>query len=531
MFKSIRSGTTSVATLANKRTAIYAAILATGAIAAFPAQAQSALGNYAGDLIVSTTNYVDPNFLIGAALPISTGGTAVSSSAFCSSADCSVNVWNNSTPDANFGVTGSINLQNVNATTGAVDNTVNVTSLAAAQGVTLTNSFASKSELAVNLSADGNSVTFMGYNAAAGKIDASNANTPGIIEPGNTDTAAATYRSIGQLNLSSNALQVTNTNAYAGNNGRAVVQGSNGNYYAVGNAGNGNGSAAVTAATGVQLIVPGSTPGVTSNVGSYSIAQNGYAADKTAKDNNFRGETIFNNTLYVTKGSGSNGINTVYQVGTAGSLPGAGNATPISILPGFNTTLAKTNTATPHPFGIWFANASTLYVADEGSGASTDFGASPTTTAGGLQKYSLVGGAWQLDYTLKGNLIGSAYTVNGSGTLAGDSVTTTTDGLRNLTGKVNADGTVTLYATTSTEGSALGDSGADPNRLVAITDTLGYTTAAQSVGENYNVLQTASLGTVIRGVAITPVPEPSEYLMMILGLGFLGFAASRRKSK
>jgi hypothetical protein len=67
-----------------------------------------------------------------------------------------------------------------------------------------------------------------------------------------------------------------------------------------------------------------STPG-TANVGQYGIRQNGYAGDKTGNDNNFRGETIFNNTLYVTKGSGSNVIDTAYQVGTQGSLPAAGN--------------------------------------------------------------------------------------------------------------------------------------------------------------------------------------------------------------
>src|ERR1700681_4730345 len=33
-----------------------------------------------------------------------------------------------------------------------------------------------------------------------------------------------------------------------------------------------------------------------------------YAPDKAGKDNNFRGLTIFDNTIYVTKGSGSNGV-------------------------------------------------------------------------------------------------------------------------------------------------------------------------------------------------------------------------------
>ena len=41
-------------------------------------------------------------------------------------------------------------------------------------------------------------------------------------------------------------------------------------------------------------------------------------ADKTGKDTNFRGLTIFNNVVYFTKGSGSNGVNTVYFIDTTG---------------------------------------------------------------------------------------------------------------------------------------------------------------------------------------------------------------------
>src|SRR5208282_3462008 len=95
-----------------------------------------------------------------------------------------------------------------------------------------------------------------------------------------------------------------------------------------------------------------------------------FDSDKPGKDTNFRGLTIFDNTLYVSKGSGGNGVNTVYQVGTAGTLPAAaippGDSNlslPITILPGFPTTGTST-----FPFGIWFANANTLYVADEGTG-------------------------------------------------------------------------------------------------------------------------------------------------------------------
>jgi hypothetical protein len=70
-----------------------------------------------------------------------------------------------------------------------------------------------------------------------------------------------------------------------------------------------------------------------------------------------------------------------------------GATTGISILPGFPTTLAKSTTATVNfPFGIWFANAATLFVADEGDGTVGD----AASGTGGLQKWILIGkpGSW-----------------------------------------------------------------------------------------------------------------------------------------
>ena len=120
----------------------------------------------------------------------------------------------------------------------------------------------------------------------------------------------------------------------------------------------------------------------------------GAKADKIGKDDNFRGLTIFNDVLFFTKGSGSNGVNTVYFLDTTGSacptgvgLPAPGAklpATPLAytaanlqtaglpnnmcILAGFPQTPNKTAKVTAFPFGIWFADARTLYVADEGDG-------------------------------------------------------------------------------------------------------------------------------------------------------------------
>ena len=379
----------------------------------------------------------------------------------------------------------------------------------------------------------------MGYATTVNQLDVSNTNTPGIIEPGNPVTTAPTYRVVGQLNLSSGSLQLTDTNAYAGNNGRAAILGSNGVYYTVGNAGNGSGSTQITNGTGVQVVTPGQNPALdppdTSQAGFYNITQQGYAHDKTAKDNNFRGETIFNNTLYVTKGSGSNGIDTVYQVGAAGSLP-TGSATntqaatgTITILPGFPTNLANGAADTvSHPFGIWFANATTLYVADEGDGVMAD--AAGSTTAG-LEKWSLISGTGVEDYVLQGGLdLGEDYTVTGTD-FAGDSgsYTAATDGLRNLTGQVNADGTVTLYAVTSTV-SLSGDQGADPNELVAINDVLADTSAGQVTGESFQMIDSAVYGDVYRGVSLAPVaaaPEPGTWALLACGLALGGVV--RRK--
>ena len=239
-------------------------------------------------------------------------------------------------------------------------------------------------------------------------------------------------------------------------------------YYMVGNSNNGSGTPAnVVAAAGVQLAEPGVTFPAPVAIGSFSITQYTdpatgmpYAADKAGKDNNFRGMTLFKNRLYVAKGSGGNGMNTVYQVGNEGSLPTMANAAsaPITVLPGFPTTLAK-NAGATNPFGLFFANAHTLYVADEGDGSAAN---AATSAAAGLQKWVLVDGTWQMVYVLQNGLdLGKPYAVPNHPA----ALNPATDGLRNITGRVNGDGSVTIWATTSTI-SGSGDQGADPNKLL-----------------------------------------------------------------
>jgi hypothetical protein len=75
-----------------------------------------------------------------------------------------------------------------------------------------------------------------------------------------------------------------------------------------------------------------------------------------------------------------------------------------------------------------------------------------------------------------------------------------TDGLRNITGRVNRDGTVTIWAVTSTI-SGNGDIGADPNRLVAVTDRVSASTAGS---ERFTTVRSSRAGEVLRGVSFTP---------------------------
>ena len=447
------------------------------------------------------------------------------------------NVWNNSGSDGSFGITSPIFLDNITED-GWVLGTLPIPS------DKIVTSFSSKSELALNLSADGKSLTFMAYHGGVGcggtevsptapnLIDVSASNTPAICDPTNPvasslqnspSTITAYYRAVAEVDGDGH-LSVTDGNAYSGDNGRAAIKGSNGIYYMVGNDNSGNigkKQLALTIpgfelinATGAELRIPGTAAPVPPAPPALGIDMIGrlefLSGDKPGKDTNFRGLTIFNNTVYVSKGSGGNGINSVFQEGTAGTLPTGTPAelaaVPLTILPGFPNTEASTNTN--FPFGMFFANANTLYVCDEGDGTFVPPAASGDNVAdaqsqatAGLQKWVLQNGAWNMVYVLqKGLNIGVQYGVDHYPA----SINPATGGCRNIAGRVNHDGTVTIWAVTSTV-SANGDNGADPNKLVKVTDVVSATTAPTSgwLG-TFQTVRSARAGEVFRGVAFAP---------------------------
>jgi hypothetical protein len=521
-----------------------------------------------GNLVVARSLYVDTGSITAGVtlLPpdcspanCPTPVTAVVSSAY-------PYVFNNDTVDGSFGITSKIFLDQITPVGGLI-NSLEVPN-SSQNGVPPTKdqmvtSFSSKSEIALNLSTDGNFLSFMGYLSPIGAIDVSNSNTPGAFDSTNPD-GTSVYRVVADIDQHGK-LRYTLTNAYSGNNGRAAIlnntQGAD-LYYTSGNAGNGSNPQpnGIILGAGAQILTPqvkaevAQGPGTPTPVASFNITQLGLAHDKIGKDTNFRGLTIFNNVLYFTKGSGGNGINTVYFVDSTGTvchdaipggpaangvgLPLPGAALPTSglaynianlqttglpnnmcILNGFSEVLANTKkgVGVNYPFGLWFANATTLYVADEGTGTIGKTVAgfyAPALPANnptaGLQKWVFNAGLgkWQLAYILTNGLnLGMPYTVPGypTGNNSGTGGTglpwaPAPDGLRNITGVVNGDGTATIYAITSTI-SGSGDQGADPNQLVAITDTLSATTSGS---ETFTVLKTAGNGEVLRGVAFAP---------------------------
>lgn len=163
---------------------------------------------------------------------------------------------------------------------------------------------------------------------------------------------------------------------------------------------------------------------------------------------NTRVAGIFGGQLYISSASGTfKGVN---QVGT-GLPTTSGNTT--SLLNGFDplTTSAQNN------YGFYFADANTLYLADERA-----------LPNGGIQKWTQSAGVWSLQYTMNAGLA---------------------RGVRHVEGKVVA-GVTTLYVTT------VGVNAAGVTDLATVTDT--------GVLSAFTVLSTSVFNTAFRGVAFAP---------------------------
>ena len=520
-----------------RQAAVGTALLATAAAALVAAPAGSATTFpthpfVPGSVVIAATTYPaqgDPLVQVGQNLP--SGSPAVTNGRYPGTFNNDVNA------DGNFSVATPINLLDVDPFGDLLSQTKVPTDQ-------VNTSFSSKSEMAINFSTNGQDLSFSAYNAAPNTLDASNSNTPLVPDPTSPDQTGPFNRVFSDLNANGD-WTFTDSNSFSGDNGRAVLLNNATNtFYAAGNSNSG------TTSTQNPITLSGGAQGAAESFESQADQGSGSAftrlgnftyksTDKFGKDTNFRGLTIFNNVVYYSKGSGSNGTNSVYFIDTTGKacsspngvgLPQPGATLPtlsgapvplgyqMCVLKGFNDLSAKGSSA-PNifPFGIWFTNPDsngnpqTVYVADEGPGVPSSgspyAGASSDTNAG-LEKWSFANGQWNYDYTIQAGLnLGQPYTVPGYPTGdnnlpdgTGEPWAPATGGLRNISGQVNSDGSVTIYATTSTV-SGGGDAGADPNEVVKVTDQPG---ALSPGNESFSVIAPPKNRVRYGGVAVVP---------------------------
>ncbi len=164
--------------------------------------------------------------------------------------------------------------------------------------------------------------------------------------------------------------------------------------------------------------------------------------------------------------------------GTPTSSEGSNTGTRITPASGTSNGVAVNFS----PEGYFFANATTLYIADTGSPKAGGTG------DGGIQKwsYSSANHVWTLDYTLTYNF----------------STASSETGFESLAGQV-VNGVVNLYATSYTTNDDA------PDGLYGVADTLSATTAAQASGEAIVQLAASTPDMDFKGVAIIPPAPPA----------------------
>ncbi len=275
----------------------------------------------------------------------------------------------------------------------------------------LTAAGTSTSEGQITRSTDGRFIVATGYAAAPGTASIAS-------------SAAATYnRVVGRIAADGTIDTSTTMTSFSGGSVRSVASADGSDFWVAG------------ANTGVVYQPLGGSG-------------NGTVISSTTSSGNLtnlRNLGIFDNQLYVGSGSGSNRM---LSVGTG--VPTTSGQT-MTQLPGF-----PTGSPSSSPWGFFFADldaavagVDTLYVAD--------------STAGAIQKYSLVSGLW-----------------TGTGTATAASV-------YGLTGTVSG-ATVTLYATSASTFSTLTDSSGYNGTLSGAVTSRG----------------TASANTAFRGIAFAP---------------------------
>ncbi len=363
--------------------------------------------------------------------------------------------------------------------------------------------YGSSSEGMLQLSGNGQYLAVMGYGVNAATYNAQNdANGTGTALAQSTSSSVSRVVALIGANGSVNTSTAL-TNVFSGNNPRSVYTATGQTFLISGQGTKGD------ATSGVFSAKLGATT-ATAVTGLDSTYQGAAASQDTRVIQQYNGQTY----VSIDSKTGSPNREYIATMSSNGTLtPLAGMASGTVKLNGSNGNGINGGSGTVNlsPDGFFFANSTTLYVADTGSPK-----AGSTLGDGGLQKWSLesVSGAqtWVLDYTLSAGL-----------DLVKNSASSGTTGLYALTGKVVGN-SVELFATNYT----IGDT--DQTYVYGITDSLANLTAP---GTSFKQLFAASADTNLKGIAFAPVsavPLPGGLALFVSGIaGLAGLGAARRR--
>ncbi len=342
--------------------------------------------------------------------------------------------------------------------------------------------YGSSSEGTLQLSADGQSLVIGGYGVNAASYNAaegaggSNIYGNAALAQSTSLTSQSTYTPVARVvaDIRANGTVDTSTALY--------------------NIDNTNNIRSVATVNGTTFYVSGQGVKGDTTQGLFVAADGASSATPIDTSTDTRQVEIYNGVLYVSRDSKQQGVGGTSKgtsnIATYGTEPTSTTTdVPLTgISQSVTLTAAQENTVDSSlvgkttylsPESYFFANATTLYVADSGNPKLGGLG------DGGLQKWTYNGSSWVLDYTLSQGL-----------NLVADTGTSGTTGLIGLTGSVSGN-TVTLYATNSTIGDL------DPTFLYGITDTLSATTTPAN--ETFTQLFAAPADTNVRGIAFAPV--------------------------
>ena len=359
--------------------------------------------------------------------------------------------------------------------------------------------YGSGSEGNIQLSGNGQYLTLAGYSAtaAAAGIQAS------------TNTANGTNFAIGTAFSSSTVSLAQSTAANVPRLAVTVdIDGNVNSTTVLNDIFNTNNPRSVYSPTGSNFYISGQGDGNNSDQGIFygPIGLNTVSSPSTPptgiyNNQNTRFVTAFSNNLYYSSDTSSGSHTGVFKFT---GLP-TSSANPTEITPP-NNGLSGASEVFYSPDGFYFANSTTLYIADTGQPKAAPTNGATVPDDGGIQKWTFNGSAWSLAYTLTPTSTGWLQPGYPATSTAGQT------GFAAITGEIVGSGPsaqVDLFAVSDTLG------GSDPNGLYSITDTLNSTTSA---GDSFTELESApgNGGQSFKGVSFAPtsIPEPTTTLLL-----------------